>query len=317
MKCPRCGEYMTAMNQKGSDPPILIDKCLFCGYTLPSVTSNTTTTLTTSNIQKIEPITEKTRATRQFNLNKPIAVGMLTLGLVLLVSSAFYSSPTPAFVGLGLTFWGALLLYVTPTKQVKLELLNATLTPALINTEKMLTNLNPGGKGIYLPPKYLKDFESSLMLIPSKEGQALPTPEEIDAEKLYSKNPNGIFLTPQGSSLSKLFEKELGTSFTRTDLKYLQEKLPKLLVEDLEIAESMEIKAENNTVTVEITDQVFSSVNKETEELSKTHETMGSPLSSAIACALAKATGKPVVIEKEEQSQDGKTTEIRYRLMEE
>ena len=316
MKCPRCGEYMTAMNQKGSCPPILFEKCLFCGYTLPSVIANTTTTLATSNIQKIEPIIERTRATRQFNINKPIAVGMLTLGLVFLVSSVFYSSLIPAFVGLGLTFWGALLLYVTPTKQVRLELLNATLTPALVNTEKMLTNLNPGGKGIYLPPKYLKDFESSLMLIPSKEGQALPTPEEIDAEKLYSKNPNGIFLTPQGASLSKLFEKELGTSFTRTDLKYIQEKLPKLLIENMEIAENMEIKAENNTVTVEITEQVFSSINKETEELSKTHETMGSPLSSAIACALAKATGKPVVIEKEEQSQDGKTTKIQYRLME-
>jgi len=68
---------------------------------------------------------------------------------------------------------------------------------------------------------------------------------------------------------------------------------------------------------VEITEHVFSDINKETEKLSKTHGTMGSPLSSAIACALAKATGKPVVIEKEEQSQDGKTTEIRYRLMEE
>jgi len=316
MKCPRCGEYMTAMNQKGSCPPILFEKCLFCGYTLPSVIANTTTTLATSNIQKIEPIIERTRATRQFNINKPIAVGMLTLGLVFLVSSVFYSSLIPAFVGLGLTFWGALLLYVTPTKQVRLELLNATLTPALVNTEKMLTNLNPGGKGIYLPPKYLKDFESSLIFIPAKEGQDLPTPKEIDAEKLYSKNPNGIFLTPQGASLSKLFEKELGTSFTRTDLKYIQEKLPKLLIENMEIAENMEIKAENNTVTVEITEQVFSSINKETEELSKTHETMGSPLSSAIACALAKATGKPVVIEKEEQSQDGKTTKIQYRLME-
>jgi hypothetical protein len=317
MKCPRCGEYMTAMNQKGSDPPKLIEKCLFCGYTLPSVTADTTTTLTTSNIQKIEPIIKRTRATRQFNINKPIAVGMLTLGLVLLVSSVFYSSPIPAFVGLGLAFWGALLLYVTPTKQVRLELLNATLTPTLVNTEKMLTNLNLGGKGIYLPPKYLKDFESSLIFIPSKEGQALPKPEEIDAEKLYSKNPNGIFLTPQGAALSKLFEKELETSFTRTDLKYLQEKLPKLLIENMEIAESMEIKAENNTVTVEITEHVFSDIYKETEKLSKTHGTMGSPLSSAIACALAKATGKPVVIEKEEQNQDGKTTEIRYHLMEE
>jgi hypothetical protein len=42
---------------------------------------------------------------------------------------------------------------------------------------------------------------------------------------------------------------------------------------------------------------------------------MGCALCSAIACALAKATGKPVTIEKEEQSQDGKTTKIQYRII--
>jgi DNA-directed RNA polymerase subunit M/transcription elongation factor TFIIS len=318
MKCPRCGEYMTTVNQKGSYPPKRIEKCSFCGYTIPSVTSDTTTTLTTPNIQKIKPAKKRKKATRQFNINKPIALGMLTLGLAFLVLSVLYSLYIPAFVGLGLTFWGALLLYVTPTKQVKLELLNATLAPALANTEKMLANLKPGAKGIYLPPKYLTQaLESSLMFIPTKEEQRLPKPEEIDAEKLRSRNPNGIFLTPQGAALSRLFEKELGTSFITIDLEHLQKKLPKLLIENLEIAENMEIKAEDNTITVEITEDVFSSIYKETEKLSKTRGTMGSILSSAIACALARATGEPIVIEKEEQSQDGKTTEIQYRLMEE
>jgi len=317
MKCPRCGEYMTTMNQKGSYPPRRIEKCSFCGYTIPSVTSDTATTLTTPNIQKIKPVKKRTRTTKQFNINKPIALGMLALGLAFLVLSVLYSLYIPAFVGLGLTFWGALLLYLTPTKQVKLELLNATLAPALTNTEKMLANLKLGGKGIYLPPRYLTQaLESSLMFIPTKEGQRLPKPEEIDAEELHSRNPNGIFLTPQGAALSRLFEKELGTSFISIDLEYLQKKLPKLLIENLEIVENMEIKAEDNIITVEITENVLSNIYKETEKLSKTHGTMGSILSSAIACALARATGEPIVIEKEEQSQDGKT-EIRYRLMEE
>ncbi|MCJ7719716.1 hypothetical protein MUO69_07290 [Candidatus Bathyarchaeota archaeon] len=306
---------MTTVNQRSSYPPKRIEKCSFCGHTIPSVTSDTATTLTTPNIQKIKPAKKRTRTTKQFNINKPIALGMLTLGLAFLVLSVLYSSNTPAFVGLGLTFWGALLLYVTPTKQVKLELLNATLAPALANTEKMLANLKPCGKGIYLPPKYLTHaLESSIMFIPTKEEQRLPEPEKIDAEKLHSQNPNGIFLTPQGAALSRLFEKELGTSFITVDLEYLQKKLPKLLIENLEIAENIEIKAEDNTITVEITEDVFNNIET---ELSKTRGTMGSILSSAIACALARATGEPIVIEKEELSQDGKTTEIQYRLMEE
>jgi len=42
---------------------------------------------------------------------------------------------------------------------------------------------------------------------------------------------------------------------------------------------------------------------------------MGCPLCSAMACALAKATGKPVTIEKEMQNLDG-STRIQYKLLE-
>jgi uncharacterized protein YuzE len=109
----------------------------------------------------------------------------------------------------------------------------------------------------------------------------------------------------------------LGTSFTRTDLNYIQNKLPKLLIEDMEIAENVEVGIKEDLITVEITNHVFSEICQETRKLSKTHEAVGCPLSSAIACALAKATGKPITILKEEQSPDGKTTKIQYSVLEE
>ncbi len=79
----------------------------------------------------------------------------------------------------------------------------------------MLTSSKLNEKGIYLPPKYLKDFKSSLIFIPSKANQTLPKQEEIDEEKLYSKKQGRISFTPPGLAPSKLFEKELGTSFTK------------------------------------------------------------------------------------------------------
>jgi uncharacterized protein YuzE len=245
-----------------------------------------------------------------------VAFSILILGLIALAASAFYNSSILAFIGLGLTFWGALLFYITPTKYVKLELLNAVAPSTLANIEKMLTSSKLNEKGIYLPPKYLRDFESSLVFIPSKNNKVLPKPGEIEEEKIYSKNPEGIFLTPPGLALSRLFEKELGTSFTRTDLNYIQNNLPKLLIEDMEIAENVEVEIKEDLITVEITNHVFSEICQETRKLSKTHEAVGCPLSSAIACALAKATGKPVTIEKEELSEDGKTTKIQYRILE-
>ena len=267
-----------------------------------------------------------TRQTKRFlstptllKINPPklICFILFSTGAIALAFSINYNSSILAFIGLGLIFWGDLLLYITPTKHIKLELLNATAFSTLANIEKVIANAELKGKGIYLPPKYLKDSESSLVFIPSKAEQPLPKPEEVDEEKLYSKNPNGIFLTPPGLTLSKLFEKELGTSFLRIDLNYIQEKFPKLFIEDMEIAENTEIKTENKTITIEITNHIFNEICRETRKLQKTHESVGCPLCSAIACALAKATGKPIKIEKEEQSQDGKTTKIQYHMLEE
>jgi len=250
------------------------------------------------------------------NSTKLICFVLFLVGVIALAFSINYASSILAFIGLGLVFWGSILFYIRPEKYVKETLLDNTTLPLLVNLEKILKELGYKSKGVYLPPKYLKNFESSLVFIPSKTEQPLPKPEEVDEEKLYSKNPNGIFLTPPGLTISKLFEKELGTSFTRTDLNYIQENLPKLLIEDMEIAENTEIKTENKTVTIEITNHVFNEICQETRKLQKTHESIGCPLCSAIACALAKATGKPITIEKEEQSKDGKTTKIQFSIIE-
>jgi len=253
----------------------------------------------------------------KMDATKLICSILFSAGVVALAFSINYASSILAFIGLGLVCWAAILFYIRPEKYVKETLLDKTTLSLLANLEKILKQFDYKSKGVYLPPKYLKDFESSLIFIPSKAEQTLPTPEEVEEEKLYSKNPNGVYLTPPGLALSKLFEKELGTSFIRVDLSYIREKLPRLFIEDMEIAENTEIKTENKTITIEITNHVFNEICQETRKLQKTHESIGCPLCSAIACALAKATGKPIKIEKEEQSQDGKTTRIQFNLLEE
>jgi len=286
------------------------------GFTTTTTSISIALILAGTPTHEIQPL-PKARAPLKINPKKLICLILISVGVIALAFSTHYTSSILAFIGLGLTFWGALLLYITPSKHVPSQLLNAAATSTLTNIEKIITDSNLNGKGIYLPPRNLKDFESSLIFIPSKAEQPLPKPEEVDEEKLYSKNPNGLFLTPPGLALSKLFEKELGTSFTKTDLNYLQEKLPKLLIEDMEIAEHINVQTENNTLTIEVTKHIFKDMCEETRKHPKLHESIGCPLCSAVACALAKATGKPIEIEKEEQSQDGKTTKIQYQILEE
>jgi hypothetical protein len=194
-------------------------------------------------------------------------------------------------------------------------LLNASAEAAAANIERLISELNLSEKGVYLPPKNLKNIDFSLIFIPETPKTPLPTPEKTN-EKLLTNKKTGAFVIPSGSALSRFFEEELGFSFTKTDLKQIQNKLPKILVEDMELAQNAEIQIQGNTVTVEITGSILDEICRQTDSQPKTHRQVGCLLSSAIACALAKATGKPVTIQNETRNQETKTTHVEYQILE-
>lgn len=251
--------------------------------------------------------------THRTRMNQITVFAVLTLGVILVVLSAFYVSSYLAILGVAIVFWGAILLFITPSKHVPLTLLNVSADSSASNIERILSELNLTEKGVYLPPNRLKSIESSLVFIPETPKTPLPKREDI-TEKLHPNRKDGVFLTPPGLALSQLLEKELGVSFTRTNLAHLQRMLPKL-IEDAELAEDAQIQTLNNTITVELTGSILTEVCIETRKNPKTHEQVGCLLSSAIACALAKATGKAITIEKETRSPDLKTTRIEYQII--
>ena len=240
---------------------------------------------------------------------------VLITGLALIVHSALNGSSFIAIFGMTFIFWGVIFLYITPSKYVPLTLLNASAEAAADNIERLISELNLSEKGVYLPPKNLKNIESSLVFIPKTFETRLPTDEETN-EKQLTNQKTGVFVTPPGSALSRLFEKELGFSFTKTGLDQIQNKLPKLLVEGLELAENAEIQIQENTITLEITGSILDEICQQTDSQPKTHKQVGCLLSSAIACALTKAAGKPITIQNETRNQETKTTTIEYQILE-
>jgi hypothetical protein len=256
---------------------------------------------------------------RRVDLTRLICYILTSAGAIALALSINYDSSILAFVGLGLIFWGVILFYVRPENYVKETLLDKTTLPSLTNLNEIIKEIGYKGKGVYLPPKYFKSFESSKVYISAGEDIKLPPPEKTreEEDKTFINNPNGALITPPGIELKRLFEKTLGTNFARVDLQFIEQNTPKLLVEDLEIAQEVEMEHKNNRVFVKIENSIYQNICKEARKLSKICCSLGCPLCSAIACALAEATGRSVVIEKEETSDENQTTKIEYHLLKE
>jgi hypothetical protein len=271
-------------------------------------------------------------------------VTMLLVGAVSLLVSVGYNSSILAFIGLGLAFWGAILLYIRPEEYTKKVLLEAVLSPSLTTLCQLIRELRYKGERTYLPPKYFADLETTKVYISKHKGGRLPTPEQTQpyGNQPVARTKLGMLITPPGIQLSKLLEKSLGTSFTKTDLKNLQQNLPKLFIEKLEIAENLELQAENDMtpekedypaspteaksapvqikstrIHAKITKPIYEADFKEAEEPLQITSSIGCPICSAIAIAITKATGKPLRITDTKISKDGNTLEASYKILEE
>jgi hypothetical protein len=260
---------------------------------------------------------------------------MLIIGILALATSIIYTSLILAFIGLGLVFWGAVLTYIQTEEYVKKSLLDATIQPSLTMLNQLIEELDYEGTAIYLPPKYFQQPETVKIYIPKNKTTRIPLPEEIQKyeKQIFTQNPRGLLLTPPGAELTKLFEETLETSFTKLNIEQMQNSLQKLLVEDFEIAENLEIQTETgktfqetdnqttipqtkqDTICIKITNTIYKNICMEAKNLPHVCQTTGCSLCSAIACAIAKATGKPVIIENTQLSKEGKTIEGTYRIL--
>jgi len=240
---------------------------------------------------------------------------LLLIGGIVLYISTLYTSSIIALIGLGLTFWGALFLFVKPEKYSKTKLLLSTTFSSLTFIDQVLSDLGYHGKAVYLPPEYSTSPKSGTVFISSKNDLVIPSSEELAENKVFLKKPKGICFTPPGLGLANLYEKELGKFFNSVDLNYLQKTLPKLLVENLELAKKVDIKIERDVVTVKITGSVYTKLFKEATELSNIYNSLGCPVCGSVAIALTRVTGKCLVVENTEVRDDEESFESCYRTV--
>lgn len=251
-----------------------------------------------------------------------IGLAFIIPGVISIIFSILNNSTILAFIGLSLTFWGALFFFISPVRYVQSSLLDSTAISTYTTIDRIVKDLKFKGKSYYIPPypkevylpEYLKGLKETVVFISADTG-GMPSIEELAKSKFLLQNPNGICIAPPGLGLLTRFEKELRKDITELKPDELCENLPQLIVENLQLAKEMEMKTENNRFHVRIIDSTYKNLYTTEENLKSIHY-LGCPLVSAIACAIAKATGKIVTIQKDNISPEGEIIEVWYRQVE-
>jgi hypothetical protein len=251
-----------------------------------------------------------------------IGIAFMVPGVLALIFSILNNSNVLAFIGLGLTFWGALFFFIRPIRYVPSSLLDSTAISTYTTIDRIVKDLKFKGESYYIPPypkevylpEYLKGLKEAVVFISADSG-GIPSIEELAKSRFLLENPNGICIAPPGLGLLSRFEKELRQDITKLELNELCESLPQIILENFHLAKEIEMKTEENGVYLKIFDSTYKNLYSREENLKSVHF-LGCPLTSAIACAIAKTTGKIVTIRKDSISPDGQIIEVWYHLIE-
>ncbi|MBT0159194.1 hypothetical protein G4O51_04335 [Candidatus Bathyarchaeota archaeon A05DMB-2] len=286
----------------------------------------------TEKIIELERQNEKLIRKLQKRKGKPSAIiGLIfmSFGVVATVLSIWYEKmptlsvlpPLPLmFIGLALVFWGSLLLYVRPNRYIRQDLLDASILSSIEALKQLIAGFEYVGQAVYLPPKFFNDLNIRIF-ISKKEvpPSVVKAPiKAIDAPTVFTGNNDGLFITPPGASLTRLFGDELGKDFDHISLNYLMEHLPKVLVDRLELTKNCDLtyEYESHIVIVRMKKVRYYNLCVRTSCESKICSTIGCPACSALICALTITTGKPVTLVSNIYNSKERSVSLRCKILE-
>ena len=263
----------------------------------------------------------------KINTRKPkidsllIAILFLALGILFLNVSVFSNSQVLAFIGLGLTFWGALFLLITPQKNVEASFLVTSALPSYMTIDRMLKDLKTKNEAYNIPsyardvflPEKLVGLKEMITFIPGEGTTGIVEIEDIAKGKFLTKTPKGLLISPPGVSIFDKIEQKSKKDLTKIPFNELNEILPYLL-SDLYLTKDIRMTTNENEATIEIDDSLYKNLYRQEYDL-KSIYILGCPLVSAAACAIAKSTGKPTMIQEIESSPNGKTIIVTFKVV--
>jgi hypothetical protein len=240
---------------------------------------------------------------KKISLQKIVFPTLLVAGCLLIGYALFYDVTVALFGGFVLVFWGSIMLFVSGTHLVRQDVLDATSLTYWSHLDKIV-NYQGTQSMVYTT----QDRHDAIQTYPNHPIQ------QIQNVELTFGKPEHVNLAPE-NELFDLFERTLGKSFSGLSFTKFQIVLPKLLVENLELAHNVTVEANGDMVRVIVENPYDLQVYLRAKHHNRLMDIVGFPLSGAIAYALASSAGKPVIINRHLISLDKKSVEFEYTLL--
>jgi hypothetical protein len=254
----------------------------------------------------------------QFSSTLTVGLSLVGAGAVSLAASYVTSSVMLTLAGLGLVFWGVIMLYISPQRYVPEKIFGSTAISMTKTIDKLLVSLNYSGRTIFLYPKHLKGLSQGYVFIPFelKEQNTLPSDEALAEERLIYENPRGIFMVAPSYGLVQLTEKEIDSNLINLSMTSVKEVLPKLFVNNLRLVDRMSIEETRGFVRATMEGESAANVCRAVTKETKVGEHFGCPLCSCLGLIISKVTGKPVSIEENTVNEVDFTITTTYKILE-
>lgn len=281
-----------------------------------------------SQLNETYPIQKDNMSSKNIPLNtrripsKIIGIFVIFGGALILAASIIGASSPLAFIGLSLTFWGILLLFVSPIKFVNSSVLVANSLSQYATIDRIVEEFDYISKPIYLPSyskdaylsEYMGKLNESVIFLSANDDVSFPH-FEVMAKHFVTKNPEGVCISSPGFGLLRLFEEEAKFDFASIDLDDLSDILSELITVKFELANGFEMQLDNDVLHVKIVNSIYKDLYSESNKL-KSIYFIGCPLASSVASAAAKTIGKVLKSSSSKISRDLKTFEVWYKIIE-
>ncbi len=249
------------------------------------------------------------------------ALLFLILGISMFFLSLFLGSQIICITGLGLIFWGALFLFITPLRYVESNFLIISTLPAYMTLDRILNQLSPKNEAYNIPPypkdvflpEHLSGLKETVTFIPAELTDSTVEIEDIASSKFMIEKPSGLLVTSPGACILDKIEQKPDADFSKIPLSELDEALPNLLGE-LCLAKGIAVTINENDIILKITGSLYKNLYSEKYNLKSVY-LLGCPLVNAAACAIAKSAGKPTMIQEIKIAPNGKTTTISFKII--